>query len=44
MPCNNSNSYKNFLRLDENLFQQIVRHRIEKSFVRFFTRFKDDHI
>ena len=27
---NNSNSYKNFLRLEEEPFQQIVRHRIEK--------------
>ena len=33
LACNNSNSYKNFLRLDEDLFQQIlgrVRHHIEK--------------
>ena len=34
LACNNSNFYKNFLRPDEDLFQQIlgrVRHRIEKN-------------
>ena len=38
LACNNSNSYKIFLRLDEDLFQQIVGQRIEKrySFVRLF--------
>ena len=47
LACNNSNSYQNFLRLDEDLFQQIVRHRIEKRHTAsggYFTRFKVGHI